>query len=84
MAGSYRHITDKDNNFIGCDLCENLGDAHEALEEMYHMIHYLTGGDKTKIHEAWRNGYARKFLPSSNETLFTYAEFWFDNEEEHV
>lgn len=76
MAGSYRHITDKDNAFIGCESCENLGDAHEAIEEMYHMILHLTEGDKHKIHEAWRDGYARKLLPPSNEPLFTYERFW--------
>lgn len=76
MAGSYRHITDENNNFIGCELCENLGDAHEAIEEMYHMIQHLSGGDKAKIHKAWRDGYARRFLPESNEPLFTYERFW--------
>ena len=49
MAGSYRHITDKDNNFIGIDLIENLGDAHEALEECWHLINILSENDKDKI-----------------------------------
>jgi hypothetical protein len=80
MAGSYRHITDKDNNFIGCGLCENLGDSHEAIEEMYYMIQYLTGGDKRKIHEAWQVGYAKHFLPKCNEPLFTYEKFWHDDD----
>jgi hypothetical protein len=78
MAGSYRAITDGENNFKGCDLLENLGDAQESIEQMYHMISHLSGGDKAKIHEAWREGYARKFLPPSNEGLFTYKRFWED------
>ena len=78
MAGSYRHITDENNEFIGCEHIENLGDAHEALEEMYHMIDYLTGGDKAKIHAAWVNGYGRKFLPRGNAEKTTYQDFWED------
>ncbi len=49
MAGSYRHITDKDNNFRGVELIKNLGDAYEALEECWHFIDILSGGDKEKI-----------------------------------
>lgn len=79
MGGSYRHIADAQNNFLGVKLIEDLGDAHEAIEELYYMILHLTGGDKTKIHEAWRDGYARKFYPPSNEPLFTYEEFWSDD-----
>ena len=39
MAGSYQHIVDKQNNFLGdVDeelLLDNLGDTYEALEECY-------------------------------------------------
>lgn len=31
------------------DSIENLGDAHEALEECFKIILDLTGGDKLKI-----------------------------------
>jgi len=48
MAGSYRHITRVDGTFCGAYLLDNLGDAHEALEECWEMIQYLTGGDKHK------------------------------------
>lgn len=76
MAGSYRHITNDDNSFRGIDLIDNLGDAHEALEECHAMIQQLTGGDKQKIFEAWLEGYAKKNLPESNQYLFTYERFW--------
>lgn len=49
MAGSYRHIVDKNNTFIGIKHIENLGDAWEALEECWHFIDILSGGDKQKI-----------------------------------
>lgn len=44
MAGSYKHVTTssghlRQESFTA--LIENLGDAHEAIEEMYGMIWYL-------------------------------------------
>lgn len=45
MAGSYNHATTKKSklrnheSFVG--MIENLGDAYEAIEEMYGMIWYL-------------------------------------------
>lgn len=52
MAGSYRHITDANNKFIGIKLIENLGDSYEALEECWHIINILSNGDKQKISDA--------------------------------
>lgn len=49
MAGSYSHIVDKDNNFLGTELLDHLGDAYEALEECHAIIRILTGGDKEKV-----------------------------------
>ena len=48
MAGSLAHITDDDGSFT-MDLIENLGDAHEALEECFNIIQHITGGDETII-----------------------------------
>jgi hypothetical protein len=75
MAGSFRHVVDRDGTFRGTDLLDHLGDAHEALEEMYDMILYLTGGDKQKIYEAWREGHARKRIPPGNMSLPWVASF---------
>lgn len=52
MAGSYRHITNSENEFIGLDLIDNLCDAYGALEECYQIIRELSEGDKSKIFEA--------------------------------
>lgn len=45
MAGSYRHIVTDTGNLISTEafpnMIENLGDAYEAIEEMYGMIWYL-------------------------------------------
>lgn len=45
MAGSYYHIVDKKGNFTHvtepANTIENLGDATEALEELYGMIWWL-------------------------------------------
>ena len=77
MAGSYRHITNDDGS-LRLDLIENLRDAGEALEECYHMIQWLTGGDKRRIHEAWLEGYFKPHCPPENLPLATYEQFWED------
>lgn len=48
MAGSYKHCVDDKGNLLSNDemmitgaMIENLGDAYEAIEEMYGMIWYL-------------------------------------------
>ena len=41
MAGSYKHVVDSEGKFRGVDHLDNLGDAYEAIEEMYGMIWYL-------------------------------------------
>lgn len=59
MAGSYSHCVNDDGtlrrgrSFL--DLIENLGDATEAIEEMYGMIWYLANGDPTQVEEAREN-----------------------------
>jgi hypothetical protein len=75
MAGSYRHITNGKNEFIGIDLIDNLGDAWEALEECYLMIKQLTGNDKQKIYKAWYEG-VLGLSPNVNSPKFTYDRFW--------
>lgn len=56
MAGSYKHIIDKDGNLLSnedfIEMIENLGDAYEMAEEMYLMIQNLTGGDEKLIQES--------------------------------
>lgn len=51
MAGSYNHIVGDDGKFC-MDLIENLGDAHEALEECFDMIACLSGGKDENIERA--------------------------------
>lgn len=48
MAGSLNHIIDKRGSFT-MNYIENLGDAHEALEECFLIIYQLTNGDKKTI-----------------------------------
>jgi len=60
MAGSYKHCVKTNGKFNEngfTDMIENLGDAYEACEQMYYMIHYLTNGDKKKIEEAINKSY---------------------------
>lgn len=57
MAGSYNHcIDEKSGNLLSPELMdgmiENLGDAYEAIEEMYWMIHHLTKGNRAMIVKA--------------------------------
>lgn len=51
MAGSLNHIIGEDGLFT-MDLIDNLGDAHEALEECYELIIELSGGDMKKVSTA--------------------------------
>jgi hypothetical protein len=44
MAGSLNHIVGDDGRF-SMDTIENMGDAHEALEECFDFIHALSGGN---------------------------------------
>lgn len=59
MAGSYISVTTKKgklrNNETFVDAIENLGDAYEAVEELYGMIWYLANGDPIKVEEAHKN-----------------------------
>lgn len=56
MAGSYKHcVTDAgllrtDESFT--NMINNLGDAWEALEEMYGMIWLLAGGNRHLVEDA--------------------------------
>ena len=78
MAGSYRHITNDDGSFRDIELIDNLGDASEALLECWEMIQYLSGGDKRKIFEAYREGYFKKHCPIENLPSVTFEDFWDD------
>lgn len=58
MAGSYRHVTTtlkaepNVRQFIGPILLDHLGDATEALEELWFMVHYLAKDDLSTIDAA--------------------------------
>lgn len=41
MAGSYRHLVNDSLEYHGMDLIENLGDAGEAIEQLYGMTCWL-------------------------------------------
>lgn len=53
MAGSLFHIVAEDGSFRMGSI-ENLGDAHEALDECFKIIYNLTGGQKDKVNESLR------------------------------
>ena len=57
MAGSYRHITEDDGSLSGPEdhRLDNLGDAYEAIEEMYGMIWWLADGDPKRVNQAHLN-----------------------------
>lgn len=74
MAGSYRHVTDAEGKFSGMDCIDNLGDAHEALEECVDMIMWLatqlTAGDPRWMIWAAHNQLPEIKYPPS------FEEFW--------
>ncbi len=49
MAGSINHIVDPETGEFTMELIENLGDAHEALEECYMFIYTVSNGEKELI-----------------------------------
>lgn len=54
MAGSYEHLKPDPEKYGGVDtsLCENMGDAIEAMVHMYWMIQVLANGDPKAIRKA--------------------------------
>ena len=80
MAGSFRHVVDKDLKFRGCESIDNLGDASEALEEMYDMLMYLTRSDKSILYDAWRNGHVEKRYKHQGGLMSVqnFENFWKD------
>ena len=53
MAGSLNHIIDSDGTFT-MDLIDNLGEAHEALEECFNLIIELSEGNMLLVSRACR------------------------------
>ena len=78
MAGSYEHVTKKGGIFRGLDLIDNLGDAHEALEECVWMIKWLAGGDEDKLNEAHRQFCIDSYGSFENAP---WQRLWYDKEE---
>jgi len=44
MAGSFNHLRGEDGNYAGIGLIENMGDASEAIEQMFFMLMFIVGG----------------------------------------
>lgn len=51
MAGSFDHVNGPRRKFR-MELIENMGDAHEALQQMHWLIWKLADGDHKKIKAA--------------------------------
>jgi len=78
MAGSYKHVTTNSGHLRSdtfADMIENLGDAFEAVEELYGMVWWLaaTSGDPVAAIEQARQeykiglGYAEVTLDANDE-----------------
>lgn len=77
MAGSYRHVTRGDGSFRGCELIENLGDAAEAIEEMWYMIDSLTKRNPWSIYLAYLEYLHRATGREIDApTIEDFTEFW--------
>ena len=51
MAGSFNHIVDEKGGF-SLKTIENGGDAAEALEECFDLVHKLTDGHLSRVNSA--------------------------------
>jgi hypothetical protein len=84
MAGSYRHLVNgKNEPYVSPSgdrwgMIENMGDAVECIDELFAMIQHLSGGDRRKIHEAWKEGWCKINIPECNYTsiLTSFDSFW--------
>lgn len=78
MAGSYKHVTTKNGKLISNEkfpeMIENLGDAYEAVEEMYHMIQFLSRGDKNKIEKARKQTYKKRKIRITDLDIATVEQ----------
>jgi hypothetical protein len=54
MAGSFRHIVAEDGTFSMSSI-DNLGDAHEALDECFKIIRHLTQGDREHLNNVLKS-----------------------------
>lgn len=65
MAGSFRHVARVKNGKLRFDdelgLLDHMGDAHGAIEEMFDMIEFLSGGDLSKIHAAHEHHCVKRY-----------------------
>lgn len=80
MAGSYRHcirvLPGGGIEFRGAAvLIERMGEAVEALEEMFDMIEFLSGGDKQRILDAHNHHCMKRYGGiHSSQTVEEYFE----------
>lgn len=59
MAGSYKHCVDENGRLRIEPLLDNLGDASEAIEEMYYMIQILAVDNPVVVEEARKEALVR-------------------------
>lgn len=52
MAGSFEHVVDDDGTYRGVDLLENMGDMHEAVEQMAFMLMTISRTDTGLVRAA--------------------------------
>ncbi len=61
MAGSFKHVVDDTGSYRGVDLLENMGDMHEAVEQMAFMLLFISRSDdgKASVSDAEEAYFAR-------------------------
>lgn len=64
MAGSLNHIVNPDDGTFRIGAIENIGDAHEALDECFKLIYKLSRGDINIV-----NDHLRGIGPSINRPM---------------
>lgn len=91
MAGSMNHLVDRDGRFT-MEFIENMGDAHEALEECFDLIYLLARGCSETVGQAcralgypdpWRDKHdpkapmhSTRAAPLADSTLLTAMDEW--------
>ena len=68
MAGSYKHVTNDDGSFMGVELLDDVGDAHEALDQMHFMIGWLA----KVVSSAWKSRF-----PTPKGAIAVAEEAWY-------
>ena len=70
MAGSYEHLLPSEDNDSGWSMIENMGDAHECVEELFWLVESQIGRESAIIALDRFYGMKRRDFPRDGAIKF--------------